>query len=117
MACGHPSEPAVISPRGVTLAELMVVLAVLGIVAGVAGLAWRRGTWTATGSGRLADNGIVAEARRQAVATGASVTVVVQAAGTGVQVLALPDGRVVGADALGYDPLSGRPVMSAGGRR
>jgi prepilin-type N-terminal cleavage/methylation domain-containing protein len=86
--------------RGVTLVELLVVLVLLGLIAGVVGLAAppRRQSPPATGE--------VAAARRQAEATGMAVQVIVQVAGKPVTLRALPDGRLVGGAELGIDPLT-----------
>jgi prepilin-type N-terminal cleavage/methylation domain-containing protein len=83
--------------RGVTLVELMVVLAVLGVVAGISGLAVAslRPPVEAELSARLQ------RARGTAVRQGRAVTVVGE---NGTKILFLPDGRVIGS---GVDPWSG----------
>lgn len=114
MACarregGTPRRPRS-GPRrsaGVTLVELMVVLVVLGVMAGLAGLAWRPDAWTRPAA---EDGGVafaVRSARARAVSSGTAVTVQVSVEGRVMQVRAMPDGRVIGAEAFGLDPLSG----------
>lgn len=101
--------------RGITLVELLVVLAVLGAMATVVGLAWRRGDWDAARpAGGIV---VVDQARRRALDTGTPVAVRVKVDDMTVQVMALPDGRIVGADRFGYDPLSGRLATPASGSR
>jgi prepilin-type N-terminal cleavage/methylation domain-containing protein len=92
----------------VTLIEFLVVLAVLGVMAGVVGLAWRPAKWTSSRSWEDRGNGIIAAARQRALESGRPVTVSVQDGERIVQVRALPDGRIIGAEAQGVDPLSGR---------
>jgi prepilin-type N-terminal cleavage/methylation domain-containing protein len=96
-----------IASRGVTLLELLVVLAILGVMAGLVGLTWRPDQWT----GRPPELGSVAAsiaaARHQALRTGRPVTLSVAGGLDSVPIIALPDGRVIGAERLGVDPLSG----------
>jgi prepilin-type N-terminal cleavage/methylation domain-containing protein len=92
---------------GSTLIELVVVLAILGIVAGVVGLSFR-------GAGeheRDTPRARIAAARRQALEQRHAVTVTVTIAADGAtrEMTAFPDGRVVGDTLLGIDPLTGRP--------
>jgi prepilin-type N-terminal cleavage/methylation domain-containing protein len=86
MRCGHS--------RGVTLVELLVVLALLGLVLGVGGLALAS-LREPRESDRLRE---MRRARAQAIRSGAPVR-------TG-SVLFLPDGRAVG---TGVDALTGAP--------
>ncbi len=81
--------------------ELLVVLAILGAMAGLVGLAWQPGRWTSP------DRGEVARARRRALESGRVIKVSLSSGDSVVQVIAFPDGRVVGAEQLGVDPLSG----------
>lgn len=81
--------------RGVTLLELLVVLAVLGVMLGVSGLAL--GALKAP-----RESGLVLElrsARTQAIRTGAPLTT--------HHVRFLADGRAIGP---GVDPLTGAPL-------
>lgn len=93
---------------GVSLLEVIVTLAVLGVLTTVVGLSWQRqNTPTATASAASA----VATARRQALDTGTSVTVNVELNGAVHVVTVTPDGRIRGGDALGFDALAGRLVQ------
>ena len=94
--------------------ELMVVLAVLGVAAGVVGFAaLPRERWSAHARDGTAE---IAAARREAVASGTPVPVDVAAGDVTARVLAMPDGSVIGADRFGFDPLSGR-VLNQDDRR
>lgn len=95
---------------GVTLVELIVVLAVLGVMAAVTGLAFRAprpadrtDVWAAG----------VTDARARALATGAPVSVVLDARGADAMVTAYPDGSVLADSALGVDRLTGRTESRA----
>ena len=92
-------------PRaGTTLLELVVALAVLGILAGVAGIALRAPAEPDPAAVRASR---VAAARRTALETRRPVPLFLGGAAEGV---AYPDGRVLLADsALDVDPLTGRP--------
>lgn len=116
MLAGWFSRRPSLGSRGVTLLELLVALAVLGVMAAVVGLAWRpNAPDPAEGVPAYAIKTITA-ARRRAVESGATVRVIV----TGLQgidsVVALPNGSVVGAARFGIDPLSGRPTDTPGFR-
>lgn len=76
--------------RGVTLVELLVVLAVLGVAAGVAGFSLL--TRPTIGAARA---GSLAAARREALATGRAVTVEDTVDGRRRAATAFPDGRLV----------------------
>ena len=93
------------STRGVTLIELMVVLVVLGLMAGVVGLAWRPGR-ASQDKGRDA----ISQARVQVIASGATVRLQVTLEGQRVTVAALPDGSVIAPPDLHVDPLTGTAV-------
>ena len=86
--------------RGVTLVELLVVLAVVGIIAAVSGV----GLATLRAPTGAARHTAVETARTRAILFGEAVVVVVDSA----SVRLLPDGRVIGAP-LGVDPLTGAP--------
>lgn len=104
MDCARHPERRV--AHGVTLVELMVTLAVLGAMAGIAGLAAvPRLRASAAADPALA---AIAAARRNAVASGASVRIQVANGDTTGWVLARPDGSVLGAAPFGFDALSGR---------
>lgn len=109
-----PSRPAGISilpPRkgrgsaGFTLIELMVVLAILGVMAGVVGLAIRP-VETDPASERAAR---IADARRRALETRRPVLLLVEQGDSTWRMVALPDGSVRADSALGLDALTGRP--------
>jgi prepilin-type N-terminal cleavage/methylation domain-containing protein len=78
--------------RGATLVELIVVLAILGIVGAVVGLA-PRGI-AALEPAPDAPAARVSEARRTAIATGTAVTATVLVDGVATDVTAWPDGSV-----------------------
>jgi prepilin-type N-terminal cleavage/methylation domain-containing protein len=91
------------APRtGVTLVELMVVLAVLGVMAGVVGLAWHPALHRNPDDGQA-----IAVLRRRAVESGRVASGVVTLGGREAAVIAFPDGRIVGAGRLGVNPLTG----------
>lgn len=91
--------------KGVTLVELLVVLAILGVMAGVVGLAF------ATGSGVRDDRTeaatTVLRARTEALRSGATVQATVFVEGTPHAIAVLPDGRVLADSALGVDTFTG----------
>ena len=91
---------------GFTLVELLVVLAILGVMAGVVGLAARRLDDTDPAAARSA---AIADARRRALETRRPVTVEFRDGDTVRWMTARPDGSVRGDTALGLDPLTGRP--------
>lgn len=91
---------------GFTLVELMVVLAVLGVMAGVAGLAARSLERRDPETERAA---AIADARRRALETRRPVTLQVQVGDSAARLIALPDGSVRRDSALGLDVLTGRP--------
>jgi prepilin-type N-terminal cleavage/methylation domain-containing protein len=95
------------SRAGFTLVELMVVLVIIGIMAGVAGLAARSLERTDPAAERA---GAIADARRRALQTRRPVTLTVRMGGDSVgRLVAFPDGSVRGDSALGLDVLTGRP--------
>jgi prepilin-type N-terminal cleavage/methylation domain-containing protein len=91
--------------RGVTLVELMVVLVVLGLMAGVVGLAWRHSP-----ASQDTERDAIARARVQALESGATVRFQVTLEGQRVMVAALPDGSVIAPAGLHLDRLTGTTV-------
>ncbi len=100
---------APVDPRaGVTLAELLVVLLIIGLTAGVAGLSVA--TLRRPPEGELGHR--IQEARAMAIRAGTSITVLFDSVGPERResiVRFLPDGRVIGA---GVDPWTGIPMTS-----
>ena len=95
--------------RGVTLVELLVVLAILGVMAGISGVALA----SLRAPRESARVRTLNEARAQAIRSGKPVQVLLDTVPprTGQQArpliaLFLPDGRAIG---LGLDPLTGAP--------
>lgn len=94
------------NPRlGVTLIELLVALAVLGLLTGVVVLQVRPvrrlpGDWRADS---------IAAVRRRAVAEGAPRTAILASDPAGAHAItALPDGRVIADSAVDVDAFTGR---------
>lgn len=90
--------------RGFTLIELIVAVAIVGIMAGVAGLAFSRAAPVRSVNDTAAQ---VAAARSDALRLRRPVSVAVRIDGRVHRVTALPDGRVVGDSALGGHRLTG----------
>lgn len=90
---------------GVTLIELSVALAILGVAAALTGLAVRAIPEPDAAELRA---GRVDAARRRALAERIPVTVELADSGRLLRAVAFPDGRVVADSALGMDPYSGR---------
>jgi prepilin-type N-terminal cleavage/methylation domain-containing protein len=93
-----------IARAGVTLIELMVVLTILSIIAGVTGLALRRAQPPRATDVRMA---AIARARQLAIDSGRAVTVVVDLDSVQTPVTAHPDGSVIADAALHIDRLDG----------
>lgn len=95
---------------GVTLVELMVVLVLLGLLAGVVGLTLHTAAPPASLSPAMA---AIAAARDSAIRGARPVTITLTSADDVVDhvawVTAYPDGRVAADPALGIDPMSGAP--------
>ena len=107
----HPRAASCL--RGVTLVELIVVLAILGILAGVTGLALGAAKPVPSASTEVA---AAASARRQALERGEAVTVTLHSGGVARTLTALPDGSVIGDPDLPIERLTGRPPRGEGER-
>jgi prepilin-type N-terminal cleavage/methylation domain-containing protein len=94
------------SRRGTTLLELLVVLVILGISAGV--VVFTLGSLDGDPAAETVESRVAA-ARQQALARRRTVTLRLETAEGPREVTAFPDGRVVGDTALGFDALTGRP--------
>ena len=95
---------------GVTLVELMVVLVILGVMAGVTGIAFLTRAPVPEVNASLA---LVARVREKAVQSGQSATVMLAIHGAAYLATAFPDGRVVTNAPIEIDQLSGRPSDAA----
>lgn len=89
---------------GFTLVELLVVIALMTVATALAAAAWSPARVRSPNAGPLA------ALRRRAIETGRAVTSTVTYQSKTVVIRALPDGRILGAEALGIDPFSGLPV-------
>ena len=89
---------------GNTLIEILVVLAILGIAAGIAGVGFRSAMPVPVNETTAA----IAAARRDAIRSGKSITIFVEHADRVLSATAHPDGRVVADTALAVGHLSGR---------
>ncbi len=89
-----------LSPRGFTLVEVIVVVALLGLIAGMSGLAFV-GLRSPRESERVRD---LWRARAEALQTGRPVIAGDNRGLRTAHVLFLPDGRAIGS---GVDPLTG----------
>ena len=87
--------------RGVTLTELLVVLAILGLMSGVVSLAWH------PAPAAPADPYGIAAVRRSALESGRPVRATLIIDGHVVTIAALPDGRVIAPAILHVDQLTG----------
>ena len=97
---------------GFTLVELVIVVAILGVVASVGGLAFAR---LARADQSAPDTmARMREARRDALRRGMAVTMTDSAPGRAPwHATAYPDGRVVADSALGIDVLTGAAAERA----
>ncbi|HET7584025.1 MAG TPA: prepilin-type N-terminal cleavage/methylation domain-containing protein [Gemmatimonadaceae bacterium] len=107
---------------GVTLIELIVVLAILGVMAGVVGVAVRGAGEVREADARMAQ---IQAARSEAIRTGHPIRITIRVGGLSYAVSALPDGRVIEDRAItdrsvdvdrwnGY-PTTGRVAAAASG--
>jgi prepilin-type N-terminal cleavage/methylation domain-containing protein len=104
----------------VTLIELVVVLAILGIMAAVVGLSSVRPALAPAPGTLSAALDSIAAIRRMAITQGISISTAVAIDGGGegegrsrvAYVTAFPDGSVVADESLGIDRLSGRSISS-----
>ena len=90
-------------PRGFTLLEVIVVVAIFGLIAGMSGLAFV--SLRAPRQSELVHE--LSRARAEAIQTGLPVVSGNNRASRTAHVLFLPDGRAIG---LGADPLTGALV-------
>lgn len=90
--------------RAVTLVELLIVLVLLGLMAGVVGLTIQTVPRPATTDPVLA---AVNAARDSAIRTGHAVTVTLHVGGVERDATAEPDGHILADSALHIDPLTG----------
>ena len=95
---------ASVGRAGVTLVELIVTLALLAIVAGIVTVSFTR---SRPGEDRDPALRTLVTARREAIAAGHPVTVLITSEGRRHAVTALPDGRVLADTIFAVDPLSG----------
>ena len=99
----HPDGPRLARP-GVTLLELLVALALLGVVLAVGGVAVARSPRREAPDDTVAR---IADARRSALRRRARVTIELHIAGRPVDVTALPNGSVLADSGVGVDRLTG----------
>lgn len=124
MACARPPERArrrgrwpSLRGRGVTLVELLVVIVVLGVTATLVGPAWGPDGWSHKGAAAGSAQAVIEEARHRAIRSGRAVAALVTLGEDSAAVEALPDGRLIGAERFGVDPLCGRaPAAGQDGR-
>ena len=90
---------------GVTLAELMVVIVMLGVMAGVTAVAFARREPSAAANPTLA---AIAAARAESIGSGKAVLIRLESDGSLSLATAYPDGRVVTDAPVAIDPLTGR---------
>lgn len=90
---------------GTSLIELLVALAIMGLIAGVVGLALQAAPMRESPGDPYAR---LTAVRRYVISTGNDTTIVVLSAGRSVLCTAYPDGSVVFSGSLLIDRLSGR---------
>ena len=96
--------------HGVTLAELTVVIVILGVVAAVSSIAVATKVLVPAGDTRIAR---VAFVRAEAVRSGHAATLQLDVDGETYLVTAFPDGRVITDAPIAVDQLSGRAAHAA----
>jgi len=109
---------------GATLIELIVVLAILGLMVAVVGLSFTRAPSAPPPGSIAAALDTIAAVRRMAITRGIPITIVLsiatspEAGGPSrtAHATAYPDGSVVADGALGIDRLSGRPLAPSHSR-
>jgi prepilin-type N-terminal cleavage/methylation domain-containing protein len=94
---------------GVTLVELIVVLAILSVIAGVTMLAFRRAEPVPRAAPWMS---AVAAARRTALDSARAVSLTVRIGDSVYAATALPDGSVIADTPLGIDRLTGAPTRA-----
>jgi prepilin-type N-terminal cleavage/methylation domain-containing protein len=94
------------APSGITLAELLVVIVILGITAGITGLAFARSPARAGAVNPVTQ--AITDARAEALRTGHAVTITIGVHGKPLAATAFPDGSVVADSALGVDHFTGK---------
>jgi len=92
-----------LTPRGFTLVEVIVVVAILGLIAGMSGLGFV-GLRSPRESERVRD---LWRARAEAIQTGRPMIAEDNRGLRTAHVLFLPDGRAIG---VGVDPITGAPA-------
>jgi prepilin-type N-terminal cleavage/methylation domain-containing protein len=89
---------------GVTLIELLVVLALLGLMASLVAVSWVPPSQVVNTNSQLD----LVTARRTALREGHPVKIVIEVRGQRHPIVAMPDGRILGAESAGINPLTGR---------
>jgi prepilin-type N-terminal cleavage/methylation domain-containing protein len=109
--------PRPIRPQpGVSLLEVMIVIAILGVLSSVIGLSWRKVREEETTEQPVYQE--IARARQRALKQGSPVTIRVVFEEDSLFITTLPDGTIIGAERVGFDRLSGRTggINSRAGR-
>ena len=96
------------APRsGVTLAELLVVIVILGLIAGIAVQGFANGPHTAEAESRATIERQLRAARSAALRTRRPVVIRVADSLGAMSAVALPDGSIIGDAVLSRDRLTG----------
>lgn len=90
--------------RGMTLLELLITLAIMGVILGVATLAFRRIDRPPPSD----PYHVIADSLRAGVASGHATTLRFVVRGVSAAATVLPDGSIVGDTILGIERLDGR---------